>query len=219
MTKDYILKAIDAEIPYEEMRNLAKDKYLHSTLKKIYGRKGRFMPERFIDVCMKRLNGKINNEYFIEWVDFIDTFLDTDFFHISYLFADILYSDYKYISDLNVKKMIHIIKDFEIKNKYKCFIKEQQDKKMKVIYLRKYESFGAECYDDFYYIAYYVDHDAREYDIRFITEKELDYPLDKNIVFLEEDSSDRDYEPLTIEDEDDLHGFIDLYKRNKNIVI
>jgi len=222
MDREFIVKAINAEIPLKELHELNKNENLNEILQEVYGRRKRFLLDKYVEICIKRLNKEITLEYFVAWLDLIVALLEDRFSILAKRIKDIYYDawDYDYFEDIHVKKIIHLFKDFDIKKNYKYFINYHQKEKMKVVYMKYYGTFGKDCWDDFYYIAYFVDHKNKKFDIRIISEKKFNYPLDKNISFLDMDEYDiLEEDPKILETEHDLHGVIDDYRRVTSLKI
>lgn len=169
----------------------------------------------------KRLNGEVSKEYFNEWIVFASHFIPIDYYWFGQWMTCYVDSNIK-----EIRELYHYVIDFDFKLRHKDYIKKQKDRKMKVIYLKQMY----QVIDVYRYLVYLVDYKNKEYDIRIIDANDIDYDLNKTYSFLandEETDDESGYFPYDIEDvydvfdyyEDKLRDEIEIYTRNKDIVI
>jgi len=218
INKELILNAVKGNVTFDCLNDLVNYKELRDKIDYCYGRRNRFLPNEFIEACNKFLSRDIDSNYFFIWLDFIGTFTGS----ICSRMERIFYEYYKSfinneITDKSVRKIIHEIKNYDIQSNTKLYIQEDKKNKRKVIYLRNYENYRKEIR----YIAYLVDHEKKEYDIRFIDESEIDFSLDNNYMFLrpslDEDDEFYTSELITNEEDDLKKAIYGLYKRNDKV--
>jgi len=205
VTKSFIINAVNGSLSYEELDNFVKQNNLEVEISLSYGSNKRFLKDEFISVCKNALDGKISKEYFKSWLKFICAFLIDDNSYLSKVLKDIyLRNEKNLIDDKTVRKIIHIFKDYEIRNVGKNYINFHKRHRMKVIYLRYY----AELRGEIRYIAYIIDHENKQYDIKYLDESEIDFSLNKNYSFIKEDER-KGYRSIFSEDESSLRDLLE----------
>lgn len=205
MTKDFIINAVNGLLSYEELDSFVKQNNLEVEITLSYDSKKRFLKDEFICVCKNTLDGKLSKEYFKDWLKLICAFLIDEYSDLSKALKTIYFeNENKELDDKTIRKIIHIIKDYEIRKLNKNYINFHKRHRMKVIYIRYY----AELRGEIRYIAYIIDHENRQYDIKYLDESEIDYSLNKNYSFIKDDER-KGYRAIFSEDESSLRDLLE----------
>jgi len=217
MTKEYLLKVINAEVSYDEIEKLALDDSVSTIIDKIFKKKDRFYLDVFVDVCNKYLNKEINQDYFDCWLSFLMKFLGKKYEN----FTDYLdcFCNYGPIDERECRHLIHIFKDFYFQKNNRHHFKLHRKNKMKIMYLKDFSWFRE---SGEIYIAYFVDYENKMFDIRFVNYDDLDFDLNKNYSFFMyskyDDINGKGDAPEILRDEYELQYEILEFKRDKNII-
>ncbi len=172
MNKEMLKKAIRAELFYDELLDVCK--FIQSDA---YETKGDFYaPHSFIDVCKKKLDGKIKNDYFSVWVTIVCNLLNDEHYDLSDYFDGLAFNDT--YSKIECREMIAVIKDYDIKLHNPDYINYHKRQKMKVVYYRF--EFVDHSNNDLIYKCYIVDHENKTYDVRIVDTAKIGYDLSKN---------------------------------------
>ncbi len=215
MNKELILKAISAELEYNEMVDLLHR--VQNSDKNI--EYNHYYPNIYIDVCKRKMNNEIDDDYFVTWLIIICCLMiDNDRYYKLADYIDGCSFDEKF-DKKDCQKIIAYIKDYDLKLKNHNYIKYHKKNKMKVIYLR-YEFYDSTA-DQLLYKCYIVDYKNEIYDLRIVDESVIDYDISKNYCFIydeEYENNIREQEKQHCEAEEELHNiFYGLYKRDKKI--
>ncbi len=208
MTKEYFIKALNAELSYQEM-----DKILHYLYDMHDGKAPNiecnfYAPEIFISVCMKKIQGEIDDEYFETWLIIALDALNDEHIDLRDTFDGWAWNHT--FSAEDCRSIISSIKDHDLKFRHKDFVKYHKKKKMKVIYLRF--DFVDHSSDQIIYKCYIVDHEKKLYDVRMVDESMINYDLSKNYCIVVDEEWHADIKRQ--EDDESLDG-IDCTKPEK----
>ncbi len=171
MDRHQLLRAVNAELTFDELNQVVRS-LQHSDTEH---EDSYYLPEVFIDVCMKRLNNEIDAKYFDLWVVTVALLLLDEKEH--YDLGDFL--DGASFDDLEdttpCKKIIAKIREYDARFHHPDIVEYHRQKKLKVVYKRFEFCDGEEAL----YKCYIVDHANKKYDVRIVDGTMIDYDLSK----------------------------------------